>query len=166
MKSGVGSASITLANGLTVAALVAVNAVGDVIDPATGEVIAGIRGDDGVSLVDARTLIRSQEQLQSQPGANTTLAVVATNASYTRSEMLKVAQMAHDGLARAIFPSHTPFDGDVVFALATGTLETAPSVVVVGALAADVVTEAVLRAVRTAQGIKGFPSVSDLANRE
>src|SRR5205085_7908542 len=115
MKGGLGSSSITLPNGLTVSAIVAVNAVGDVIDPLTGHVVAGVRTTDGKSLADARTLIRSgATQTQGRSGENTTIGVVATNATLTKAQATKVAQMAHDGMARAISPSHTMSDGDAI----------------------------------------------------
>ena len=162
MKGGVGTASITLDNGLTVAAIVAVNAVGDIIDPATGSVIAGVRTADGRGLADARVLLRIGASREPQSGTNTTLGVVATNATLTKAEATKVAQMAQDGLARTIYPAHTPGDGDTVFSLAMGTFSGAASVSTIGALAADVVAEAILRAVRAATGIPGIPAAGDL----
>jgi L-aminopeptidase/D-esterase-like protein len=120
MKGGIGSAAIVLPDGLVVAALVAVNARGDVIDPETGQVVAGTRGDDGVTFSDARRLLREGAHGARRPGENTTLGVVATNARLTKTQATKVAQMAHDGFARAVAPAHTPLDGDTIFALATG----------------------------------------------
>ena len=163
MKGGIGSASITLPNGLTVAALVAVNAVGDVIDPATGKVVAGVRTADGHGLVDVRTLVRSGVLEMPPKATNTTIGVIATNAELTQAEATKVAQMAHDGYARAISPVHTPSDGDSIFALATGDFEGQVKLLTVGALAADVMAEAIVRAARQATGVPGYPSVSDLA---
>ena len=120
MKAGIGSAALTLPNGLVVAALVAVNAVGDIIDPATGTVVAGVRGQDG-RLADARALLRSGQTLARPPaGENTTIGVVATNARLTKAQANRMALMADDGYARAIYPSHTEGDGDTIFALATG----------------------------------------------
>jgi L-aminopeptidase/D-esterase-like protein len=165
MKGGVGSAARELPSGLIVAALVAVNAVGDVIDPATGEVVAGARTEDGRGLVDVRTVIRRGFSRDALWGGNTTLAVVATNARLSKAEINKIAQMAHDGFARAIYPVHTPLDGDAIFSLATGDYEGEASVLQVGALAADVVAEAILRAVRAAEGIPGYPAVRDLSGR-
>ena len=162
MKGGLGTASITLDDGLTVAAIVAVNAVGDIIDPATGAVIAGVRTADGRGLADARMLLRSGASNEPQSGANTTIGVVATNATLTKAEATKVAQMAQDGLARTIYPAHTPGDGDTVFSLAMGTFSEAASLSTIGALAADVMAEAILRAVRVATGIPGIPAASDL----
>lgn len=160
MKGGVGTASITLESGLTVAAIVVVNSLGDVIDPATGRVIAGVRGDGDV-LVDARLIVR--EEVPVQPlRQNTTIGVVATNARLTKAQATKVAQMAQNGLARAIVPVHTPSDGDTVFSLATGTLADGFDVGQVGALAAEVMAEAILRAVRAATGLPSIPAVRDL----
>ena len=161
MKAGVGSAAIVLPNGLVVAALVAVNAVGDVIDPATGQVVAGVRNADGKGFADARRLIRSGA-LARRPGENTTIGVVATNATLTKAEATKVAQMAHDGYARAISPAHTMADGDTVFALATGTLAGEGNATLVGALAAEVMADAIVRAATQATGIPGIPAVRDL----
>lgn len=162
MRGGFGTASITLASGLTVAAAVAVNAVGDVVDPATGRVVAGALREDG-TFVDARELLRSgAAPALASPSMNTTIGVVATNARLTKAEATKVAQMAQDGLARTIYPAHTPRDGDTVFSLATGTWDGAADVTLIGALAADVVAEAILRAVRLARGLPGIPAVSDL----
>ncbi len=167
MKAGLGTAQVTLPDGLTVAALVAVNAVGDVIDPTTGEVVAGVRTEDGNGLADARKLVRSGALNRPPPGAragaNTTIGVVATNARLTKVEATKVAQMAHDGFARAISPTHTPGDGDTIFALATGTHDGPASLMTVGALAADVMAEAIVRAVRAATSLPGLPAASDLA---
>jgi len=173
MRGGFGTASITLDNGLTVAAAVAVNAVGDIVDPATGEVIAGARTEDGRGFVDMRRALRGEDGEEDagggpestvQAGANTTIGIVATNATLTKSQATKVAQMAQDGLARAIYPAHTEGDGDTVFSLATGAWAGDANVTLIGALAADVVAEAILRAVRMAEGVQGIPSVSDLGN--
>src|SRR5260221_5327559 len=100
VKSGIGTASLTMADGLVVAALVAVNAAGDVIDPATGAVVAGVRTEDGKGLADSRVLLRSGALGQGRAGENTTLGVVATNATLTKTQATRVAQMAHDGFAR------------------------------------------------------------------
>ncbi|RPJ59185.1 MAG: peptidase S58 family protein, partial [Acidobacteria bacterium] len=165
MKGGIGTASIRLApNGLVVAALVAVNAVGDVIDPATGRIVAGARTDDGRGFANARQLIRTGKLRgrAGAAGASTTIGVVVTNARLTKAQANKVAQMAHDGLARTIAPVHTPMDGDTLFALATGDLEGEADLLTVGALAADAVAEAVLRAVRSATSIPGFPAARDM----
>ena len=163
MKAGVGSAAIVLPNGLVVAALVAVNAIGDVIDPATGRVVAGLRTADGRGLADARTLVRKGGLTPPPVATNTTIGVVATNAILTKTQATKVAQMAHDGYARAISPVHTPGDGDVIFALATGGWAGEGDVATVGALAAEVMADAIVRAAQQATGIPGYPAARDLA---
>ena len=162
MKGGVGSAAVARPGGLVVAALVAVNAVGDVIDPATGRVVAGVRTVDGQRLADARILLRAGSSARGRPGENTTIGVVATNARLTQAQATVMAQMAHDGFARAIAPSHTPNDGDAIFALATGLHPDTPNLATIGALAADVMAEAIVRAVRAASGIPGYPAARDL----
>ena len=163
MKAGIGTAAIRMPDGLIVAALVAVNAAGDIVDPATGKVVAGVRTADGKSLADARTLLTSGALKQpARLGENTTLGVVATNATLTKTQATKVAEMAHDGYARAIYPSHTMGDGDTIFALATGGLSVPADVSRVGALAAQVVADAVVRAARQATGIPGYPAARDL----
>ena len=177
MKAGIGSAAIALPNGLVVAALVAVNAVGDVIDPATGRVVAGVRNADGKGFADARVLVRSGAlgrrdpdfdrkkpgaDATLRPGESTTIGVVATNAVLTKVEATKVAQMAHDGYARAISPVHTPGDGDTIFALATGTLSGEANASLVGALAAEVMADAIVRAATQATGLPGIPAARDL----
>ena len=162
MKGGIGMAAITLPDGLTVAALVALNAYGDVVDPATGRVVAGVRTEDGRGLADARVLLRSGASQKKPIGENSTIGVVATNAKLTKTQATKVAQMAHDGLARSITPVHSLADGDTLFALATGTLAGDADVSRIGALAAEAVADAVLRAVRAAKGLPGLPAARDL----
>jgi L-aminopeptidase/D-esterase-like protein len=165
MKGGIGSASIALPNGLVVGAIVATNAAGDVLDPETSRVVAGVRTEDGKSLADVRRLLRSgQIGLGSSPraGENTTIALVATNARLTKTETNRMALMADDGFARAINPSHTMGDGDTVFALATGRWQGEASVSVIGALAADALAEAIVRAVAKADSLAGIPSAKEL----
>ncbi len=165
MKAGVGSAAILLPDGLVVAALVAVNAVGDIVDPSTGRVVAGVRTADGRSLADARLLLRSgalSQRPQPRPGQNTTIAVVATNARLTKAEAARMALMADDGLARAIAPSHTLGDGDTVFSLATGRWQGAANITIIGALAADALAQAIVRAATEAEGSGGLPAARDL----
>jgi len=162
MKGGVGTAAIRLPDGLIVSALVAVNAIGDVVDPATGQLVAGVRTEDGKSMADVRRLLRAGALGGADPGANTTLAVVATNARMTKTQMAKVAQMAHDGFARAIVPVHTPADGDTAFAIATGSLGRGADLLVVGSLAADVTAEAIVGAARAATGLPSLPAARDL----
>lgn len=167
VKGGLGSASIRLGDGLVVAALVAVNAVGDVIDPATGRVVAGARGEDGKSFVDVRALIRAGALERRQPRAaeNTTIGVVATNAALTKVQAQKVAQMAHDGFARAISPTHMPSDGDTIFSLATGALAGEVDdrrLGLIGALGAEAMADAIVRAVHEATSAGGVPALRDL----
>ncbi len=165
MKGGLGSASITLPNGLIVAAIVAVNAVGDIIDPTTGQVVAGVRTEDGKSLADVRKLLRSGELGRRTPpraGEATTIGLVATNARLTKAEVNRVALMADDGFARAINPSHTTGDGDTVFALATGRWDGQANPTLIGALAAEAMAEAIVRAVSKAETLAGVPSAREL----
>ena len=167
MKGGVGTASVKV-GAITVGALVAVNAIGDVIDPATGSVVAGARTADGSALLGSmRALLRGELPAPLQAGMATTIGVVATDAVLTKAQANKVAQMAHDGLARSINPVHTMTDGDTLFALATGASGLPGNVTLIGALAAEVTAAAVLRAVRAATRLSGtglpdLPSAADL----
>jgi L-aminopeptidase/D-esterase-like protein len=161
MKAGIGSAAITLPDGLVVAAIVAVNAVGDIIDPATGRVVAGMRNADGTFADARRVLAAGVTPAEPRPGENTTIAVVATNARLTKADANRVALMADDGLARAIYPAHTTGDGDTVFALATGRWNGEARVTVVGALAAEVLARAVVRAATEATSVAGVPAARD-----
>lgn len=163
MKGGIGTSSIKLDNGLVVGAIVAVNCIGDVIDPATGKIVAGARTADGKSFLNIIRTYRSGRVAPS-PGENTTIGVVATNARFDKTQMTKIAEMAHDGLARAINPAHTPSDGDTMFAMSTGASSTAANLTVIGALAAEAVSEAILRAVMKARAVAGFQSYSDIQN--
>lgn len=199
MRGGLGSASVTV-GGITVAALVAVNAIGDVVDPATGEPIAGARTADGRGLLGTtRALLRGDVPALLQigetgasndgsataaetasyatpdagsattlgPGSATTLGVVATDAILTKSQATKLAQMAHDGYARAINPVHTMTDGDTIFALATGAAGRTAHLTLLGTLAAEMMAIAIVRAVRAATGLHGdglptLPAAADL----
>ncbi|BCS33159.1 peptidase S58 [Luteitalea sp. TBR-22] len=165
MKGGVGSASIRLPDGTVVAALVAVNARGDVIDPDSGAVVAGVRTEDGRGLADARALLRRGLPAPGAAAENTTIGVVATNASLTKTQANLMARMAHDGFARAIAPVHTPMDGDTIFALATGRRVGQADVGLIGALAADVMARAIVNAVRHAEPLPGLPSARSLGAR-
>ena len=162
MKSGIGTASVKVA-GFTVGAIVAVNALGDVLDPRTGTLLAGARTADGKRLLDTtRAILRGEMPDGVQTGASTTIGVIATDARLTKAQTNKTAQMAHDGLARAVGPVHTPADGDTIFALATGRSGKSASVMLIGVLAAEVMAAAIVRAVRSAKGLPGLPSASDL----
>jgi L-aminopeptidase/D-esterase-like protein len=147
MKGGLGSASVDLGDGLIVGALAVVNAVGDVRNE-RGEILAGPRREDGTIADSEELMPQAADRLRW--GENTTLGVVATNARLTKPAATKVAQMAHDGLARAIRPVHTSVDGDVVFSASAGEVETAPDVV--GAWGARMMQEAILRAIRSSRG--------------
>jgi L-aminopeptidase/D-esterase-like protein len=163
-QGGLGTASRLLANGVIVAALVVVNAAGDVHDPHTGQILAGAR-----TAAESRhfaDLMRQPEQALARPIrdleaiSNTTLVVVATNAKLSKTEVTKVAQMAHDGLARTIWPVHTAIDGDIVFALSLGSIQ--GDATLVGAVAAEVVAEAVVRGVSLAESLHGIPSARNM----
>jgi L-aminopeptidase/D-esterase-like protein len=162
MKGGIGTASIDLGGGLIVGALVAVNCFGDVVDPTSGQIVAGARRPPrGREFADTLVAMRSLigKAVVGFAGRNTVIGVVATNARLTKEETNKVAQMAQDGLARAIRPAHTMFDGDTIFALSTGK-KTAP-VTIVGAYAAEVFAQAVLNGVRLATSLGDRPAVRD-----
>ncbi|HEY6410922.1 MAG TPA: P1 family peptidase [Ktedonobacteraceae bacterium] len=156
MKGGLGSASTLLSDGTLVGALVVVNALGDVIDPLTQQVVAGTRNPSG------------QGFLAANPFGNTTIAVVATTGSLTKVQVSKVAQMAHDGIAQTIRPAHTMFDGDTVFALALGQKSqimtnstiAASQVSTIGAAAAATLARAIIKAVRLATELHGIPAAS------
>ena len=168
MKAGIGSASMH-AGGLIVGALVAVNAFGDVIDPQTGQIIAGARSTNlgplklgqegyfGNTLEIMKTFI-GRTVLGFATKTNTVIGVVVTNANLTKAEATKVAQMAQDGLARSIRPAHTMLDGDTIFALATGEKKADPSTV--GAFAAEVMAQAIIRAVQKAAPAGGLPGLA------
>lgn len=164
MKGGLGSAAWRSPDGLVVGALAAVNAVGDVVD-SQGSVLAGARAEDGRSRPGAVSLLKQHDALPSATqGQNTTLVVVAANVKWTQAQAKKVAEMAHDGLAQAIRPAHTPFDGDIAFALGTGGAVADDRLVsLVGTMAAELTAEAVRNAVRYAESIPGYPAMRDLA---
>jgi len=170
MKSGIGTASLEIGGGVSVGAIVAVNAFGDVINPQSHQIIAGARatkvgplkiGAEGY-FADTLTVMRSligRTALGFASRTNTVIGVIATNAKLDKNETNKIAQMAHNGLARTIRPAHTMFDGDTIFALATGKKNA--DVNIVGAFAAEVMTEAVLRGVQAAKSVAGLPAASD-----
>ena len=167
MKGGIGTSSIKLSNGLVVGAIVAVNCTGDVIDPHTGKIVAGARTLDGHGFLDIAQSFRSGRGVAASggpggAGENTTIGVVATNARFDKTQMTKIAEMAHDGLARAINPAHTPYDGDTLFAMTTGSSPVSANLVGIGALAAEAVSDAILRAVKKATTIPGYPAFKDL----
>ena len=164
MKSGLGTASVDLTEGVRVAALVAVNAFGDVRDPRTGDVVAGARqAPDSHRLADSAAAMRRGVVRRGYNTENTTLAVVATNARLTKVQATKLAQVAHHGMVRTIAPVHTTLDGDLVISLATGEREADLNALGLGA--AEAVAEAILRAVRTATTLGGLPAWKNLAER-
>jgi L-aminopeptidase/D-esterase-like protein len=163
MKGGIGTASIRLANGIVVAALVAVNCVGNIIDPKTGNIVAGARSKDGKGFVDIVQTYRDGQGVTETAGQATTIGVVATNATgFNKAQMKKIAEMSHDGMARTINPSHTMSDGDTLFAISTGNSSIHANVTAIGALAAEAVSEAILRGVMRATSVSGYPSYSDI----
>jgi L-aminopeptidase/D-esterase-like protein len=170
-KSGIGTASIEIGNGVIVGAIVAVNPFGDVLDPSTGKIIAGARPiqKGPIHIGGQESFIDTLEFIRTFTGrtimtlaslSNTVIGVVATNARLNKEETNKVAQMAQDGLAKAIRPAHTMMDGDTIFALATGAK--IADVSVVGAYAAEIFTQAILNGVRAAESVAGLPCARDL----
>ena len=161
-KGGVGFYSMKIAKGATVQALAVVNAYGDVMDPRTGNILAGARRK-----AQAAEFVGTVHQMFRGARAggfgatNTTLAVIMTDALLDKTQLTKVAQLAHDGFARSISPVHTRFDGDLAFALSLGRKH--PDLDVIGIAAVEVVAQAILRAVRCARGLGGVPSLNDLA---
>ena len=177
VKGGVGSAAARHESGLVVGAVVATNSVGDIIDPATGQLVAGVRAGPNGEMARSAELMRAKSYADYvaeagqtadaiQAGANTTLAVVATNARLHKGQAKRLAIMASAGLARAIDPVFTPGDGDSIFTLATGEVDISPApalLTLLGILAAEAVGRATLRSVRQATGLAGVPAVGDLA---
>lgn len=170
MMGGIGSASARLATGHTVGVLVVANALGDVYDETTGRIVAGARKPDGTGWLNQPAAVgRGEPPI---PGANTTLAVVATDLPLGKAALARLAQMAQDGLARAIRPAHTPFDGDVVFALSLAAPDASPTaesdspqaLLAAGMLAATTLARAIVKAVRAATSLYGVPAVGDLEN--
>jgi L-aminopeptidase/D-esterase-like protein len=168
MKSGLGTASLEIGGGVRVGAIVAVNAFGDVLNPVTGQIIAGARptslgpvklGGAGAFADTLKVMqtLAGRTILNLATGGNTVIAVVATNAKFNKAQVTKVAQMAQDGLARTIRPAHTMLDGDTVFALATGQRKA--DVSSVGAYAAEALALAIVRAVKAAKPAGGLPAI-------
>jgi len=167
MKGGIGSASVTV-EGITVGAIIACNALGDVIDPDTALPLAGARTRGGKALLDSRrALLRGEAPKPHLAGTNTTIGVIATDAVLTKAQASRLATVGHDGLARSINPVHTMSDGDTLFALGTGRAGKSLGMMVLGTMAAEAVAMAVVRAVLAAQGITAgklkLPAAADLA---
>ena len=159
-KSGLGTSSQRVGN-VTVGAIVALNAFGDVLDPETGKVIAGPRNIEQGGFLDTLEAMKELKEPLSTLPTNTTIGVIATDATLDNAQVNKIAQMAHDGLARVIRPIHTMVDGDVIFALATGKAA-AGDITTLGTIAADVIAAAVIRAVRQAEGLGEIPAARDV----
>lgn len=154
MKGGIGNASVRVGPWV-VGALVACNAVGDVVDPASGRVLAGARTADGTGLLDTqRALLAGERGKRPLPGTNTTIGVVATNATLNKAQAKRMAMSAHDGLARSIRPAHTTLDGDTLFAMATGTEVRLPDLLLLTVMAAEATALATLNAIRQAQSVE------------
>ena len=160
MKTGIGSYAIEIGE-LRIGAIVALNALGDVYDWKTGEKIAGLLSEDKTEFRSTEDLMKgSIQKVENKFTGNTTLGAVITNAVFQKSQLCKIAGMAHDGYARSIRPVHTSADGDSIYALSAGTVEA--DMDLVGVLAAEVVSEAIKRAVYSADGAYGFPAAKDL----
>lgn len=169
-KAGIGTASIDIGGGVKVGAIIAVNAIGEVIDPSNGSIIAGVRAKKGTAYHEGEPLF--SESLEIMKGiagrtllglaekANTVIGVVATNAKLDKASCTKMAQMAHNGLVRCIRPANTMHDGDTIFALSTGKRKA--NINIVGAFAAQAVQRAILNAVFSATSLGGIPAISEL----
>jgi L-aminopeptidase/D-esterase-like protein len=166
MKAGIGTASVSL-DGITVGALIACNALGDIVDPDRGHVIAGARSRNGKALLDTRrALLRGEPPRPLLAGTNTTIGVIATDAVITKAQACRLATVGHDGLARSINPVHTMSDGDTLFALGTGRAGRSPGMMLLGTMAAEAVALAVVRAAAAAEGLTSgklhLPAARDL----
>jgi L-aminopeptidase/D-esterase-like protein len=165
MKGGLGTSSLPLPGGLTVGALVVVNAFGDVLDAETGQILAGLRDSpNGTRLLDSAAQMRAGIRPRGYGRESTTLVAVATNARLTKVEASKLAQQAQIGLARTIRPVHTTLDGDAIFTLATGHV--AGDLNALGLAAADAVAAATVRAIKKARGLGGLPAYEDLQTKQ
>lgn len=160
-KSGLGTTSQQIDNGIIIAALMVVNAVGDIVDHGTGKILAGPRSQQNDGFISTIGLLKQAYTGQDLIPTNTTIGVVATNASLNKEQVNKLAQMAQDGIARAINPSHTMHDGDVIFALSLG--DKTCDVTVLGSIAAEVVADAIVRAVKQAETMGGIPAIKNIS---
>jgi L-aminopeptidase/D-esterase-like protein len=169
MKSGLGTASLEIGGGVMVGAIVAVNAFGDVLNQSTGQIIAGARparigplkmggSEQFADTLKVMQTLAGRTVLNIATGGNTVIGVVATNAKFDKAQATKMAQMAHDGLARTVRPAHTMLDGDTLFALATGQKKA--DVTIVGAFAAEVLAQAIVNAVRSARPVGDLPAAN------
>ena len=158
MKGGIGSYSIKLDNGLVVSALIAVNAFGDVYED--GEIIAGVLNSSKTRILSSYELMKQGVSKGGFSIDNTTIGIVATNAKLDKAGCKKVSQMAHDGYAKAIFPIHTSHDGDTIFTMSTGEIET--DITLLGSLAVEVVEKSIINAIKNANGVKNILSYKDM----
>jgi L-aminopeptidase/D-esterase-like protein len=166
MKGGIGTSCVQVGDsGILVGAIVAVNAAGDILDSRSGRILAGALNEDHTRFRDSATHVANGLLLEKKAvhaGGNSSIGVVVTNATMSKTQMAKVAQMAHDGFARSINPVHTSFDGDTIFAAATGTIETKGDVTTIGVAGALAVEQAIRRAVLAAKSIPGYVAHRDL----
>jgi L-aminopeptidase/D-esterase-like protein len=160
IKGGIGTASKELQDGTIVAAIFAVNALGDIIDHTTGKILASPRFPGDIHRTGTIELLQRNYSNDDFVPTNTTIGIVATNASLTKEQVNKIASMAHDGMARAINPSHTMYDGDTIFALSLG--DKTGDVTTIGAIAAELTSEAIKRAVIHAETLAGVPAINDI----
>jgi len=160
MKTGIGSYAIEIGN-FRIGAIVALNALGDIYDWKNGQKIAGLLTEDGCGFRDTVELMsQSLDVVENKFTGNTTIGVVITNAAFNKTQLCKIASMAHNGYARSIRPVHTSADGDSIYAVSAGS--EAVDQDLVGTLAADVMSEAIIRAAESAEGAYGFPAMRDL----
>jgi L-aminopeptidase/D-esterase-like protein len=163
MKGGLGTASRKIGD-LIIGAIVAVNCFGDVISPFTGRILAGTLDEEKNELADTMSILSSPEFIESSAfSGNTTIGCIAVNADFSKSEATKVAMMAHDGFARAINPIHTMYDGDTIFCMATGGVK--GDATIVGAIAAELMSEAIVNAVKNAKTAYGIPGYGEVAGK-
>lgn len=162
MKGGVGSHSIKLENGLVVSALIAVNAFGDIYE--NGKVIAGTLNNNKDGIDNSFDLMKKGFNKGGFSIDNTTIGIVATNAKLTKAQCTKISQMAHNGYAKAIFPVHTPHDGDTIFTMSTGEIEVREDTTLIGCLAAEVVEQSIIKAIKNAKSVKNIQSYKDMVS--
>ena len=161
MKGGIGSYSIKLPNGLVVSALIAVNALGDVYE--NGRIIAGVLDDSKTKNLNTYEIMKNGVTKGGFNIDNTTIGIVATNAKLTKAECKKVSQVSHNGYAKAIFPIHTPHDGDTIFTMATGKIET--DMTLLTSIATEVVEKSIINAIKNANTVKNIPAYKDISNQ-
>ncbi len=162
MKTGIGSYAVSIGD-FKIGAVVAVNALGDIFDHKSGKKIAGLLNEDKKSFRDTVEVMKTNLQVvENKFTGNTTLGVVITNAEFNKTQLCKIAGMAHDGYARSIRPVHTSADGDSIFAVSVGNVKVDQDLV--GTLAADVISEAIIRAVTSAETAYGYPACSDITS--